>query len=84
MVKDEIWSVSIDRAGAFFQAQQDVIEESHMVFRFGACRITLKEAAPKQMRDWAMPRVQVYIEGEESDVKKIYHRFMLQFLTAGG
>ena len=36
MVKEETWSVPMQRAKAFFREQNDVTEESANVYRFGS------------------------------------------------
>ena len=84
MLKEETWAVSIDRARKFFREQEDVLEESANVYRFGSCRITLTELKPKGMGVWAAKRIQVRMEGEDADVETIYHRFFIQFLSTGG
>jgi len=84
MLKEEIWSVSIQRARVFFREQEDVTEESINVFVFGSCRVTLTELKPKGMGVWAAKRIQVRMEGGEADVEAIYHRYFIQFLSTGG
>ena len=84
MVKEETWSVSIQRARSFFREQEDVTEESANVFLFGTCRIRLTELKPKGMGVWAAKRIQVRMEGDEVDVENIYHRYFIQFLSTGG
>ena len=84
MLKEEIWSVSIQRARAFFREQEDVTEESINVFVFGSCRVTLTELKPKGMGVWAAKRIQVRMEGGEADVEASYHRYFIQFLSTGG
>ena len=84
MIKEETWSVSIQRARSFFREQEDVTEESVNVFLFGSCRITLTELKPKGMGVWAAKRIQLHMEGEDADVEAIYHRYFMQFLTTGG
>ena len=84
MMKEEIWSVAIQRARAFFREQEDVAEESANVYRFGTCRIQLTELKPKGMGVWAAKRIQVRMEGEDADVENIYHRYFIQFLSTGG
>ena len=84
MLKEEIWSVSIQRARAFFREQEDVTEESINVFVFGSCRVTLTELKPKGMGVWAAKRIQGRMEGGEADVEAIYHRYFIQFLSTGG
>ena len=84
MLKEETWSISIQRARDFFREQQDVTEESANVYLFGSCRITLTELKPKGMGVWAAKRIQVRMEGEDADVENIYHRYFIQFLSTGG
>ena len=84
MIKEETWSVSIQRARSFFREQEDVTEESVNVFLFGSCRITLTELKPKGMGVWAAKRIQLHMEGEDVDVEAIYHRYFMQFLSTGG
>ena len=84
MTKDEIWSISIQRARAFFREQEDVLEEDANTFSYGTCRIRLTELKPKGMGVWAAKRIQVRMEGEKADVEAIYHRYFIQFLSTGG
>ena len=84
MIKDETWSVSIQRARAFFREQEDVQEEDINHYLFHSCRITLTELKPKGMGVWAAKRIKVYMEGEDADVDAIYHRYFIQFLSTGG
>ena len=84
MMKEEIWSISIQRARSFFREQEDVSEENANLFTFGTCQIRLAELKPKGMGVWAAKRIQVRMEGEEADVEKIYHRYFIQFLSTGG
>ena len=84
MIKEETWSVPLQRARAFFREQPDVEEESPNIFRYQTCRITLAELKPKGMGVWAAKRIRVHMEGEDGDVEAIYHRYFIQFLSTGG
>ena len=84
MTKEEIWSISIQRARAFFRDQADITEETANVFSYGTCKITLTELKPKGMGIWAAKRIKVRMEGDEQDVSEIYHRYFIQFLSTGG
>ena len=84
MIKDEIWSISLQRAVAFFREQEDVIEESRTEYVCGTCRVVLTELKPKGMGVWAAKRIQLHMEGEDADVENLYHRFFIQFLSTGG
>ena len=84
MIKEETWSVPIQRARAFFREQEDVTEEGINDYAFRSCRIHLTELKPKGMGVWAAKRIQVRMEGEDSDVETIYHRYFIQFLSTGG
>ena len=84
MMKEENWSVSIQRARAFFREQEDVTEEGSDRFAFRSCRISLTELKPKGMGVWAAKRIRLRMEGEDADVEQIYHRYFIQFLSTGG
>ena len=84
MIKEETWSVSIQRARAFFREQEDVTKESINSFLFRSCRVTLTELKPKGMGVWAAKRIKVHMEGQMCDVEDIYHRYFIQFLSTGG
>ena len=84
MLKEETWSIPIQRARAFFREQEDVTEENPNCYYFGTCRIQLTELKPKGMGVWAAKRIQVRMEGEDADVESIYHRYFIQFLSTGG
>ena len=80
MLKEEIWSIPIQRARSFFRDQEDVAEEGINDYVCRSCRIHLTELKPV----WAAKRIQVRMEGEDADVEDIYHRYFLQFLSTGG
>ena len=84
MTKEETWGIAIDRARAFFREQEDVQEENRNLFLHGTCHVTLTELKPKGMGVWAAKRTKVVMEGEDTDVEEIYHRFFIRFLTTGG
>ena len=84
MMKEEIWSISIQRARSFFREQEEVTEEGINDYAFRSCRIHLTELKPKGMGVWAAKRIRVHMEGEDSDVENIYHRYFIQFLSTGG
>ena len=84
MMKEEIWSIAIQRARAFFREQEDVTEESPNEFVYGSCKILLTELKPKGMGVWAAKRIKVHMEGNDADVSEIYHRYFIQFLSTGG
>ena len=84
MMKEETWSVSLQRAKAFFREQEDVEEVGANCFRFRSCRVQLTELKPKGMGIWAAKRIQIHMEGDDADVEEIYHRYFIQFLSTGG
>ena len=84
MMKEEIWSISIQRARSFFRDQEDVTEEGINDYVFRSCRIHLTELKPKGMGVWAAKRCRVRFDGGDTDTETIYHRFFIQFLSTGG
>ena len=81
MIKEEIRSISLQRAAAFFREQEDVTEESANVFLFRSCRIVLNETKTRGVGILAAKRLHLRMEGEDTDVETIYHRFFVQFLS---
>lgn len=84
MVKEETWSVSIDRARAFFREQPDMSDCRGNEFIFPGCSVLLTELKPKGMGIWAAKRIKLRVEGEDEAVADVYHRFFIQFLSTGG
>ena len=84
MIKEETWSIPVQRARNFFREQEGVEEENINTFLFRSCRIALTELKPKGMGVWAAKRIHVRMEGDDADVEDIYHRFFIQFLSTGG
>ena len=84
MVKEAVWSISMQRAQAFFRAQADVREENPSVYHYESCRICLTELPPRGTGIWTAQQLKLCIEGPQDRVEAIYHRFFLQFLSTGG
>lgn len=84
MMKEETWSISIQRARDFFRQQEDMEQLGSNEFSYGSCKINLTELKPKGMGIWAAKRIRLRMEGEDSDVEEAYHRFFIQFLSTGG
>ena len=82
MTIDENWGVSIDRARAFFAQMPDVTPVPDG-FECGGCSITLTPQSG-QMGTIPLQRTQLHIDGPEAEVREIYHRFFIRFLSAGG
>ncbi len=83
MRKEQVWSISTERAERFFRAQPDVLPDGDG-FRFRDCRITLTTLPPKGAGMWNAPQTKLTIDGSDADVSAIYYRFFLHFLSAGG
>ena len=67
MIKEETWSISVQRARSFFREQEGVEEENINTFLFRSCRITLTELKPKGMGVWAAKRIRVRMEGDDAE-----------------
>ena len=83
MLKEETWSVSIQRARSFFREQPDVTE-TETGFQFAQCKIRLQPCSGQLMGKWEQQRTIVILEGPDADTDRIYRRFFLHFLSAGG
>lgn len=83
MIRDEIWSVSMDRILAFFNTQPDIVRTA-AGYQYRDCQITVQALTPKTRLGLEMAQTQVTFTGDAQSVSDIYHRFFIQFLTAGG
>ena len=79
---NENWAVSTARIEAFFNEQPDV-SCCDGVYKFGDCTITLMPDMGN-IGAITVSRTQVCFEGPDEQVKDIYKRFFLRFLSAGG
>ena len=82
MRREENWAVAESRIRAFFAAQPDVTQTAEG-FAFGACQIRLIPVSGQLLGKWQQ-RTIVIMEGPDADVSRIYQRFFLRFLSAGG
>ena len=83
MRREENWAVDEGRIRAFFAVQPDVTQTAEG-FSFGDCQIRLTPVSGQLLGKWQQQRTIVIMEGPETDISRIYQRFFLQFLSAGG
>ena len=83
MRKQEIWAIRRERIESFFRSQNDVRPNGDGAFTFGRCEIRVTAMPERQIGRMCFPQTQVEFEGPETDTKKIYHRFVMQFSSAG-
>ena len=83
MRREENWAVDEGRIRAFFIAQPDVTQTKDG-FTFGSCQIRLTPVSGQLLGKWQQQRTIVIMEGSDADVSRIYQRFFLRFLSAGG
>ena len=83
MRREENWAVDEGRIRAFFIAQPDVTQTKDG-FTFGSCQIRLIPVSGQLFEKWQQQRTIVIMEGSDADVSRIYQRFFLRFLSAGG
>ena len=82
MTINENWAVSTARIEAFFNEQAGIMF-CDGVYKFGDCTITLTPDTGS-IGAITVGRTQVCFEGPEEQVRVIYKRFFLRFLSAGG
>ena len=83
MRREENWAIAPERIRLFFQAQPDVTE-TDTGFQFAQCKISLQPCSGQLMGKWEQQRTIVILEGPDADTDRIYRRFFLHFLSAGG
>ena len=79
----EDWASGEGRIREFFQTQSDV-SAADPDFIYGNCRITLTALEDAKNGIFSFPRTRVRMEGPEEELRVIYRRFFLRFLSAGG
>ena len=83
MVIEEDWGISKTRIQDFFQKQEQVIQTGDG-YVYKACSISLVSVEGIVMNQWKMERTKIRFEGPENEIKEIYQKFFLRFLSAGG
>ena len=83
MRREENWAVDEGRIRAFFIAQPDVTQTKDG-FTFGGCQIRLIPVSGQLFEKWQQQRTIVIMDGPDEDTARIYQRFFLRFLSAGG
>ena len=83
MRKEENWAIEEGRIRAFFAAQPDVVQTDEG-FAYGNCQIRLVPVSGQLFGKWEQKRTIVVMDGPDEDTARIYQRFFLQFLSAGG
>lgn len=83
MVIEENWAVSLPRLQAFFAGYPKMRHKGEAFFLDG-CRVTLTALPPGSLGPFPVARTLVRFEGEEAQVRPLYHSFFLEFLSAGG
>lgn len=80
----EIWSISAERIRAFFLTQNDIRRVEDDMFFYGRCQVCILPLPPRQLGRFCFPQTRVEFDGPEPDAAEIHHRFVLQFISAGG
>ena len=83
MVKEENWAIDPSRVRAFFAAQPNTIETADG-FLLDGCQVMLAEDSGTLMGRWNIARTRLRFEGEPEAIERVYRRFFLRFLSAGG
>ena len=83
MQKREIWAIPRERIERFFQSQ-DEVRSCGGAFSFGGCEIRITSMEEREIGRLRFPQTRMEFEGPEADLKEIYRRFVLQFISAGG
>ena len=83
MRREENWAIEEGRIRTFFAAQPDVTQTAEG-FVFDGCQIRLIPVSGQLLGKWQQQRTIVIMEGSDADVSRIYQRFFLRFLSAGG
>ena len=80
---DEVWGVALWRCREFFASQKDVETLNENRFRYGDCVIELIPLPDRRMGSLVFPNTRLTFS-DGACTEKIYRRFYLRFLSAGG
>ena len=83
VIRSEVWAVEYTRVADFFCIQEDVLRTA-AGFQYHRCRILVEQLPYRKMGALTFPQTRIVFEGEETDLKAIYHRFFMRFVSAGG
>lgn len=84
MQHSEIWSISAERISAFFASQDDVRQEGPRHYACGQCEVLIEVLPFRMVGRFHLPQTRVTFTGPDEDRERLYHRFFLQFISAGG
>lgn len=84
MMREEIWSISLRQAHAFFRTREELSEQTPLLFVAPDCRVMLEELPMDGEGFWQHPRLRLRFSGSEDAVSPLHRAFLIQFLTAGG
>lgn len=79
----EIWAVTYERIERFFMNQPDV-EPSDEGFMFGSCIVRITSMDNRKLGSLSFPQTEVSFDGCSCDLEKLYERFRMNFISAGG
>lgn len=83
MERSEDWAVEYGRIAAFFRSQSDV-RETEDGFAAEGCEILLTRLEDHRIGSLHFPKTNILLRGTAQDVNRIYHRFFMRFVSAGG
>lgn len=84
MQHSEIWSISAERISSFFASQDDVRQEGPRHYACGQCEVFIEVLPFHMVGRFHLPQTRVTFNGPDEDSGRLYHRFFLQFISAGG
>ena len=80
----EIWSLTEKRIRDFFLSQNDIERKEENCFLCGRCEILLTSLPDREVGSFRFPQTRVVFSGPEEETAAFHHRFVLQFISAGG
>lgn len=85
----ENWAVSVERMTDFFHKEYGVvffIATGHSEYRttINSTTVTLRPLPDNGVLIVPIHRTEITIEGPEDEATQIHHKFMMNFLSAGG
>lgn len=85
MVVTEVWALPLARIKKYLEGfYEEMIYAEENLVKIGEVEIRLTKLPDNTIMKFPIPRTEIKIEGPEEAAEKIHHRFVMNFLSAGG
>ncbi len=84
MTYEETWAIARSRIEEFFRSQADIVPLDDGGFRCGSAVARLQGLPNRKLGSMEMFQTIITIDGDPEDAQRLYRRFFMRFISAGG